>query len=116
MKCGQAIAVKDFYGAYAVRFIAQCEGRFLMISNSLEPRNGYLLADWRGLLREMTGMTVPARIIEKVRTVEATGASGLYVGFALTWPLSVSDFVNLLGVPADEVRAELADLAVQYEV
>lgn len=116
MKCGQGVMVKDFWGAYAYRFIAQCEGRFLLISNTPEPRNGFLLADWRGLLRELVALTVPARMTEKVRTVEATGASGLYVGFALTYPLSVSDFVNLLGVPADEVRAELADLAVQYEV
>lgn len=114
MKCGQAIYVKDFYGSFVVRFIAQCEGRFLMISNGLDGRNGYRLADWRGVFRELIALAVPAKMIEKTRSVEAS-AFGPYVSFPLTYPLSVSNFVNLLGVPADEVRAELADLAVQAD-
>ena len=117
MKCGQGIHVKDWYGAYVVRFIAQCEGRFLMITNNnLDYRNGYLLADWRGVLREMVGMAVPAKLIEKTRSVEAHGPGGLYAGFPLTYPLSVQSLAAALWADPGEVRAELADLAVQHEV
>ena len=116
MKCGQGIYVKDFYGTFVLRFIAQCEGRFLMITSGLESRNGYLLADWRGVLRELVATTVPAKLIEKTRSVEAVGGTGLYVGFGLTYPLPVAELARLLDVPADDVRAELADMAVQYEV
>lgn len=114
MKCGQVIYVKDFYGTFVVRFIAQCEGRFLMITNGLDGRNGYMLPDWHGVLRELIALAVPAKMIEKTRSVEAA-ALGPYVSFPLTYPLSVSNFVNVLGVPAVEVRAELADLAVMTD-
>lgn len=117
MNCGQAIMIKDFWGGYRMRFIAQCEGRYLLISNNLtEYRNGYLLADWRGVLREMIALTVPAKMLEKTCTVEATGRDGLYLAFGLTYPLSVASLAGLFGQPADDVRAELADLAVSHEV
>ncbi len=106
--------VKNFYGAYAVRFIAQCEDRFLMITSNLDPRNGYMLADWKGVLRELIALAVPAKLLDKTMSAESTG-TGLYVAFPLTYPLSVDNFVNLLGVPAAEVRAQLADLAVQTD-
>lgn len=114
MKCGQAIFVKDLWGSFVLRFIAQCEGRFILISNNLEPRNGYLLNDWRGVLRELVAVTVPAALVEKTRTAESAW-SGLYVNFPLTYPLSVGSLASLLDAPADEVRAQLADLAVETD-
>lgn len=118
MKCGQGVIVKDFWGAYTHRFIAQCEGRWLMIShNVLDGRNGYMLADWRGVLREMVAITVPAKMLEKARTIDAVASDdGLYLNFPLTYPLSVANFARLFGVSPDDVRAELSDLAVAHEV
>lgn len=86
----------------------------MLISNSLEPRNGYLLNDWHGVLRELVALTVPAALIEKTRTAEST-ATGLYVNFPLTYPLSVGSLASLLDAPTDEVRAQLADLAVEAD-
>lgn len=114
MECGEAIHVKDWFGTYAVRFIAQCHGRFMLISNSADPRNGYLLSDWHGVLRELVGMTVPAALTEKTHHAESTGR-GLYVNFPLTYPLSAKSLADLLGADIDEVREQLADLAVQVD-
>ena len=115
MKCGEAIYVKDINGSFVLRFIAQCEGRFLLISNSFtDYRNGYLLSDWHGVLREMVAQTMPAKLIEKVMTAEST-ATGLYASIPLTYPLSAQGLANVLGVPVDEVRAQLADLAVDVD-
>lgn len=114
MNCGEEIRVKDFWGSYAIRFIAQCEGRFLLISNSLEPRNGYMLSDWRFALRELVALTVPAKLLEKTYHAEST-ASGLYHNLPLTYPLSVKGLAALFAVPADLVREQLADLSVSME-
>lgn len=117
MKCGQGIIVKDFWGSHAHRFIAQCEGRYLLISSPMDGRNGYLLNDWRAVLRELVALTVPRPLLEKTQTVEAAAPDdGLYLNFPLTYPLSVSSLARLFGVPPSEVAAELADLAVSHEV
>ena len=115
MNCGQEIRVQDTYGATAMRFIAQCEGRFMLISHTFDHLNGYMLADWRGVLRELVAAAVPAKLIEKTKRVEGIAVNGLYIGFPLTYPLSVKSLADLLGVPADEVRAQLADLAVEVD-
>ena len=114
MKCGEAVFVKDIWGNATLRFIAQCEGRFMQISHSLDQPNGIILADWHGVLRELVAVTVPAKLIEKTRNAEST-ATGLYVNIPLTYPLSVNGLADLLGVPADEVREQLADLAVDVD-
>ena len=114
MNCGQEIRVQDVFGAPAVRFIAQCEGRFMVISHSLDHLNGYLLSDWYGVLRELVALAVPAKLIEKTKRAEST-ATGLYTAIPLTYPLSVNGLADLLGVGADEVRAQLADLAVDVD-
>lgn len=115
MKCGEAIYVKDINGTFIVRFIAQCEGRFLLISNNIvDYRNGYMLSDWHGVLREMVAEAVPAKLIEKTRTAEST-ATGFYANIPLTYPLSAAGLAKVLGVDIDEVRAQLADLAVAVD-
>lgn len=111
MNCGAEILVRDINGSNEVRFIAQCEGRYLLISYGLDWRNGYLLTDWRGVLRELVALTVPAKLIERARDVQSAG-SGKYSSFRLNYPLSVKAVADLFGVDADEVRAELTDLAV----
>lgn len=112
MKCGEAVHVRDFYGAGHARFIAQCGGRFLAVTNGLDYRNGLTLPDWRGVLRELITMTVPAKLRDRTMTAEST-ATGTYVNIQLTYPLSVGGLADLFGVPASDMRAELADLAVQ---
>ena len=115
MNCGEEIRVLDIYNATTLRFIAQCHDRFLLISHTLQDyRNGYMLADWRGVLRELVALAVPVKLIEKTKRVEGAHA-GVYVGFPLTYPLSVKSLADLLSVPADEVRAQLADLAVETD-
>ena len=115
MKCGEAVFVKNVYGANVLRCIAQCEGRFMLISHTWDQRNGYLLSDWRGVLRELVALAVPAKLIEKTKRAEGTTASNSYVGFPLSYPLSVKSLADLLGVTADEIRAQLADLAVEVD-
>lgn len=112
MNCGEAIFVKDFYGSIALRCIAQCHGRFMLISHTWDSRNGYLLPDWHGVLRELVALAVPAKLTEKIMNAEST-ATGLYVNIPLTYPLPVKGLADLLGVPVDDVRAQLADLAVE---
>lgn len=112
MNCGAEILVRNIHGANEVRFIAQCEGRFLLISYGGDWRNGYMLPDWRGVLRELVAMTVPAKLTERLRDVQSAG-TGLFYSFPLSWPLSARAIADLMGVPVDEVRAELADLAVE---
>lgn len=53
IECGKSVDVKRIDGARAVRFIGQCHGRFLVVGNSWPPypRNGWMLADWRGPTR-----------------------------------------------------------------
>lgn len=114
MNCGEMILVRDFYGANAMRFLAQCGGRFVLITNGLDHLNGYMITDWRGVLRELIAKAVPAKLTERTMMAEST-ATSLYVGFPLTYPLSALNFANLLGVPAEDVRAQLADLAVQTD-
>jgi hypothetical protein len=114
MQCGQAIFVKDRDGAWDCRFIAQCGGRFLLLSRVGDHRNGWVMADWRMVLRELIALAVPARLTEKVVVAEST-ATGLYVNMPLTYPLSVTSLAGLLAVPVDNVRFLLADLAVSFE-
>lgn len=114
MKCGQSILVRDVFGSNKLRFLAQCEGAFILISHSGDHFNGYMLSDWRGVLRELVALTVPAKLIDKTMQAEST-ATGLYTGMQLTFPLSVKMLANLLAEDPDEVRAQLDDLAVQTD-
>jgi len=113
VNCGEEISIKDVFGTYVVRFIAQCEGRFFVIAPGSH-LNGYLLMDWRGVLRELIVKTVPAKLIEKRHDVQSS-ANGLYHCVPLNYPLSAKGLAGVLGVPVDDVRAELADLAVETE-
>jgi hypothetical protein len=113
VNCGQAIHVRDAYGAYVVRFIAQCEDRWLLISRGFEPRNGYVLSSWRYVLRELIAMAVPAKLTEHVKSAESTGTQ-VFINVPLTYPLSAQSFADLLDVPVDEVRAVLEDAAVRW--
>ena len=97
-----------------MRFIAQCGGRFMMISNSLDHHNGYFLSDWHGVVRELVAMTVPAKLTEKQCSAEGA-TNGFYCNFPMTYPLSVKSLADLLGVPRNEVRDQLADLAISVD-
>lgn len=117
MKCGHSVNIKRFDGAFAVRFIAQCGGRYLVINNawSLSPRNGHLLSDWRGVVRELVALTVPRPLeYDKGMTAESE-ADGMYHDLKLTYPLSAKGMAELLGEDAEQVRELLSDLAVQAE-
>jgi hypothetical protein len=114
MNCGEEIRVRDIYGAYVLRFIAQCHGRFMVISHTYDQRNGYLLSDWKATLRELVAITTPAKLIDKQRTVEGNN-NGRYVSFPLTYPLSTNGLGDLLGVTAEDVRGQLEDLAVEAD-
>jgi hypothetical protein len=114
MKCGETIFVKDWSGAWRARFIAQCEGRFMEITHSLDGHNGYILGDWKGVLRELVALAVPAKLTEHVMQVEST-AGGMFIGFPLTYPLSVKGLADLLGVDAADVRGQLEDMAVNAD-
>lgn len=114
MECGQEIRVKDLYGSNVMRFVAQCHDRFMLISHTYEQLNGYLLADWHGVLRELVAVTVPGKMIEKQKTAEST-ARGEYHNLPLTYPLSAKGLAGLLDAPEDEVRAQLDDLAVAVD-
>ena len=111
MKCGAEILVRDMNGTNVVRFIAQCGDRYLLISYGSDWRNGYMLPDWRAVLRELVAKTVPAKLREHRLDVQRAG-SGTYSAFGLAYPLSAKSLADLFGVEADEVRAELSDLAV----
>jgi hypothetical protein len=116
MDCGQGIFVKDITSIYAYRFFAQCGGRFLVVAaNPADYRNGYMLPDWKAVLRELVALAVPAKLTERLMTVELVGNRSLYVGFPLSFPLSVAGLADLFGVPADEIRAQLEDLAVNTD-
>ena len=111
MKCGETIHVRDIFGASVLRCIAQCEGRFMLISFARDHLNGYLLPDWHGVLRELVTLAVPAKLTEKTMTAEST-ATGVYVNIPLTYPLSVKGLADLVGVFPDDVREQLEDLVV----
>jgi len=114
MQCGETIFVKDAFGTIVARFIANCHGQFMMITHGLEPMNGYILPDWKAVLRELVARTVPAKLTDKYMLVEGT-RTGQYVGWPLTYPLSVSGLAQLFGAEPGEVRAQLADLAVSHD-
>jgi hypothetical protein len=111
MDCGETIFVKDISGRIAARFIADCHDRFMLITHGLDAYNGYILPDWKAALRELVSCAVPAKLIDKIMSVEGTRA-GTYVSWPLAYPLSVSGLAQLFGVDAAEVRAQLEDLAV----
>jgi len=113
VNCGEEIRVKDLSGSYAVRFIAQCHGRYLVLAYR-EFMNGWMLADWKAVLRELVALAVPAKLMEKTMTAESS-SGGLYVNIPLTYPLSAKGLADLLGVPADEVKAQLDDLIVEAD-
>lgn len=114
MNCGNEIRVKDWYGSIVMRFIAICPDRFIVITSAIDGRNGWILNDWRAVLRELITVTVPAKMTDRVRTVECSASEMLYL-FPMTYPLSVQSLAGLLGAPVDEVAAQLADLAVAVE-
>jgi hypothetical protein len=115
MNCGEEIRVKDFSGSYAVRFVAQCGGRFMVVS---QPRhdhlNGYLLTDWKAVLRELIALAVPRKLVERTLTAEST-ADGKYHNIPLTYPLSTTGLSDLLSAPIGQVRQQLADLLVEAD-
>lgn len=111
MNCGEEIRVQDINGANVARFIAQCHGRFIVISYQ-SYMNGYVLGDWQAVLRELVALAVPAKLTEKTLRAESA-ANGTYSNIPLTYPLSVSGLADLLGVSRDDVRGQLADLAVE---
>lgn len=113
MKCGEAVIVKDFWGAYRLRCIAMCEGRFMLISNQTDMLNGYLLAGWQAAMRELVALTVPAKLLEKTCHAEST-TGGQYQHVPLTYPLSAKGLAGLFGVPDAEVAALLEDWAVRW--
>lgn len=113
IECGAEIRVQDIYNATAIRFVGQCGGRYIVIAHGSDYRNGYLLSGWRGVLRELITLTVPAKMIDKTMRAEAS-PEGRYVSLPLTYPLSVKALADLLAAELAEVRAELADLAVTY--
>jgi hypothetical protein len=114
MRCGQQVEVIDVYGACTVRLIAQCEGRFLLISHSWDRLNGMYLPDWHSALRELITLAVPGRMTEKIQRARSA-ASGLYVDIPLAYPLSAKGLADLLMADEAEVRAQLADLAVMMD-
>jgi hypothetical protein len=115
VKCGQEIHVQDMYRATSVQFVAQCEGIFIIIAHHpASYLNGYRVVGWHAVLRELVALAVPAKLVDRTFTAEST-ASGQYVNVPLTYPLSVDGLARLLDAPADEVRAQLADLAVSTD-
>ena len=115
MKCGDTIFVRDLNGSNARRFIAQCGGRFMLISHIAgDYRNGFILSGWPGVLRELIVQTVPASLAERAFTIEST-ANGKYVNFPLTYPLSIMSLAEALGIEAADVRTMLKDLAVSAD-
>ena len=109
--CGQSIDLKDPYGSRSLRFIMQCHGQWLVINHMWGglPHNGYLLHDWRAVLRELVAKTVPAKLANERGLIAEGLAGGTYESILLGWPLSAAS------EDADAVRHELEDLAVQYE-
>jgi|SRR5215469_4037627 len=114
MNCGEEIRVKDVYGSVAMRIVAQCHDRYLLITNQLDWRNGLMLAQWPDVLRELVAMTMPAALTERAKTVEGA-PGGMYVNFPLTYPLSVKGLADLLSVDVAEVRERLSNLAVSVD-
>jgi hypothetical protein len=111
LDCGDEIRIKDLHGSYAVRFIGQCHGGFLVIAHADRYMNGYRLASWQAALRELVALAVPAALVEKMMTAEST-AGGRYNAIPLSYPLSAAGLAGVLGVPAADVLEQLADLAV----
>jgi hypothetical protein len=110
MKCGDDIRVKDLNQSHVVRFIAQCNGRYLVIANpTVNYMNGYLLMDWKQVLRQIIGLTVPEKLIEKRLSIESN-TLGEYHCLPLTYPLSANGLAAILGVSGMEVRVELSDI------
>jgi hypothetical protein len=112
VKCGETIFVRDWTGTYVMRFIAQCEGRYLLISHSLDPRNGFFLMGWRDVLHELVAQAVPAKLSADKHLSAESQTAGSYQNIMLTYPLSARTLAAVLGVPAVDVTAELDDLAV----
>lgn len=117
IECGKSVDVKDVTGAFVVRFIGQCGGRFLTVTGNWgrQPRNGYLLMDWRAVLRELVALSVPRSLEYDKGMTAMSQTGGLYNDLRLTYPLSVKGMAALLGEEVDAVREVLSDLAVQAE-
>lgn len=118
MDCGKAVEVTAQDGAMAVRFIAQCGGAFMVISNMVYQqwaRNGCLLADWRGVVRELVALAVPEPLGWDKAFYAGGAGDGLYHNLRLTYPLSVKELSGIVGEDVEAVRELLADLAVQAE-
>jgi hypothetical protein len=112
VKCGETIFVKDLNGSYVMRFVAQCGNRFMLIAHGMNPMNGYILTGWPDVLRELVALAVPQKLADKQVTAESHAGGG-YASTRLAYPLSAAGLAALFGLPADEVRAQLDDLAVQ---
>jgi hypothetical protein len=112
MKCGEEIRIADMLGSVNTRFIAQCNGWFLVVDNKQNSYiNGYRLPNWQSVMREMVAMTVPVALVEKTMYVESS-TKGMYNRLPLSYPLSVKGLADILDVPGEEVSAELTDILV----
>jgi hypothetical protein len=115
MKCGEEIQVKDIRGSYSIRFIAQCNGRYMVIAHpQYSYMNGYLLMDWKAVLRELIAVTVPAKLSDKMMAVESS-AGNMYHCIPLTYPLSIRGLAEVLGEDIEQVKAQVADTIPSYE-
>jgi hypothetical protein len=112
MKCGETVFVKDMFGSYAKRIVAQCDGRFMLITHGLDPYNGNILHDWRQALDHLIMVTVPGKLLDKQMTAESH-ISGSYINVPLAYPLPITPLAELFGLEPVQVRAYLEDLAVQ---
>jgi hypothetical protein len=112
MRCGETVFVKDIFGSYAKRIVAQCDGRFMLITHGLDPYNGNILHDWRQALDHLIIVAVPAKMIDKQYAAESH-VNGSYINVALAYPLPITPLAELFGLDPADVRAHLDDLAVQ---
>lgn len=112
--CGEAVEVRNAWNTTTVRFVAQCGGRFLVISNNAQPVNGLMLHDWRAVVRQLVALAVPHSLQHMGQQARSL-AGGLYHDLMLTYPLSAAGLAALIGEDDGSVRDLLADLAVQAE-
>jgi hypothetical protein len=112
MNCGETVFIKDIFGSYAKRIVAQCGGRFMLITHGLDPYNGNILMDWRQALDHLIMVTVPSKLLDKQMTAESH-IGGSYIMMPLTYPLPITAMAELFGLEPVQVRAYLDDLAVQ---
>jgi hypothetical protein len=116
LSCGDEVFVRDINGATLTRFVWQCGGRWLALQRDgalppdhpLNMHNGYA-GDWRWLLAYLMKAARLAR--EGHEWAAVGGHSGWYIQLGPV--VRVSELAGLIGMPPDDVRAELADYVIQ---